>query len=881
MTSSDTGGAAAPTPATQFSAFYPPNLPVNNKALETWGEVLTNALSARSEFFRKFTDPRRNLNDECGYPDGWVTAERLNDLYEREALAARVVEIEPDETWQVQPLVYETDDPEHVTEFEKAWDELGQQLRGEDCFFKEEEGSPVWEYLYRLDRLCGIGTYGVLLLGLDDGLPLDQPVQGVYEGGSLPMDAPAGREQEIGKQYPNTSPADLFRQQAAGQGQTTYGPPNSAASPYPKEFAVGGKARPNGQPQGPGGAGGNDDQVPEDSPYGKDDPRLRRKAPTTNAYRHLQSLEAYPQYTLTVNKAETRGRKLLYLRVFPEHLCQITQFESNPASPRFGQPVMYLLTFNDPREQQMGGVGLTTATLNVHWTRVLHVADNLSSSEVFGVPRMRPVLRRLLDLEKLYGGSAEMYWRGAFPGISFETHPQLGGDVSLDAGTLRSEFEKYSNGLQRALYLMGMTAKTLAPTVVDPTSQINVQVEAICIKKGIPVRIFKGSERGELASDQDKGTWASRIRGRQKNWVTPRVIIPFVDRMITFGILPKPNYVPPVDPVTGQPLPPGTDPAGPMANPEGLNPEDASAIDRLLGGTPDELQPDEGATPPPGRPGEATDQPPGRRKAPSLNRRITANAPPPRPGGRPPARPQPGQAPSSPEGDQGEEDGNDQGRDPMVQFDKTRGAGGPAGSNGPKGRQFGKGPSFGKGTPTDPSNPYGPAGAGPIKVKSKMGYCVEWPDPDTQSDLEQAQVALARVQAMSAYTSGGLNALIPETAFMTTIMGFDEEEAKAWTEQAAQAAQEQEMVDMQKQADMVAQGLAPDMSDPETLQAMHHPAAPPNGGPPGFGGPPGGKKPPFAKGGGPPKPSVPGMVGGGTGAGTGRLPRPPKPAFGG
>ncbi len=223
-------------------------------------------------------------------------------------------------------------------------------------------------------------------------------------------------------------------------------------------------------------------------------------------------------------------------------MAQITQFETNVNSPRFGHPTMYLLTFNDPREQH-SGTGITTASVNVHWTRVIHVADishQASTSEVFAVPRQRPVLNRLLDLRKLYGGSAEMYWRGAFPGFSLETHPQLGGDVNVDQASLRDMMENWANGLQRYLALMGMSAKSLAPQVVDPTQQIMVQIEAICIKLGVPKRVFMGSERGELASSQDDAAWNDRLRERQNSYITPRMIVPFVDRLIALGVLPEP-----------------------------------------------------------------------------------------------------------------------------------------------------------------------------------------------------------------------------------------------------------------------------------------------------------------------------------------------------
>jgi hypothetical protein len=429
--------------------------------VETFGEIVANVMGSRQEFFRKLLDPKRDYASECGHVSGYIDPHSYQELYDFEALANRVVEVLPRESWQVQPSVYEIEGPRR-TMFEDAWDAIGRGLRG-GGWHQEEEGSAVWEYMLRADILSGIGSYGIILLGLNDGRPLHEPVRGWGERNSLPS----------------------TREQIGEDG--------------------------NGRPK-----------------FQWNRPNLNRR---------------HPIWKLIRNQAEFREQpslKLRYMRCFPESLAQVVQFESNPSSPRFGHPIMYMVTFNDPYEQH-GGIGVPLATRNVHWTRVIHVADNLGSSEVFGIPRMRAVMRRLQDLVKLYGGSAEMFWRGAFPGLSVETHPQLGGQVKMDVPKIRGMLEDYQATLQRFLILSGMSAKTLAPQITDPTAQINVQVEAICIKLGIPIRIFKGSERGELASSQDDAAWNDRLKGRQKTYITPRIIAPFVDRLIALGVLPKPN----------------------------------------------------------------------------------------------------------------------------------------------------------------------------------------------------------------------------------------------------------------------------------------------------------------------------------------------------
>lgn len=391
--------------------------------IDEFGDLVNNVLMARKELFSKFIDPRRSINDECGYPETTsISPQDFRDMYDREAVAARVVEVLPKESWQAKPTIIEDEESDERTPFEEAWDKVGRGLLSpiNESYFKDDQLNPIWEYLVRGDILSGIGHFGVLLLGLDDGLELQEPA----------------------------------------------------------EFTPGTEVT----------------------------------------------------------------RKLTFIRAFDESLVDITAYDQDVNSPRFGQPVKYNIRLSDPRQSSTStSAAQPSSTKTVHWTRVIHLADNLGSSEVLGVPRQRPVFNRLLDLRKLYGGSGEMYWRGAFPGLSIETHPQLGGEVRVDRDKMKDTMEQYMNGLQRYLQLTGMSAKSLAPQVSDPTKQIEVMIVAIGLQVGIPKRVFMGSERGELASGQDDRTWNDRLRQRQMDYLTPKVIIPFIDRLINLGVLPTPQ----------------------------------------------------------------------------------------------------------------------------------------------------------------------------------------------------------------------------------------------------------------------------------------------------------------------------------------------------
>lgn len=427
-------------------------------------DIVFNATTQRRDFFQRLMDPRRDLEKECGYPQaGELDAWYYHRLYRAEPVANRVVNFWPDECWLSVPEVYEVEDGDRETPFEASWADVERSLR-QGSHYAGKVGSPVWEACERADRLSGVGHHGVLLLGLNDGLPPSEPVRGFVEQHSAQR--VRGRKDDAGNALPET----MVGNWQDAQGNTL----------------------------------------------------------------------VYNQTTDPAQAGQWRDRKLLFLRVFPEHLAQVTAWEQNPTSPRYGQPTQYSVTLNDPDEGS-AGYGPGTSTLTVHWTRAIHViVDGKESSEVAAVPRQEPVLRRLLDLQKLYGGSAEMYWQGAFPGFTMETNPQLGGDVTVDREAAKNAFENYVNGLQRFLIGEGVTFKTLSPTVVDPTPQIQGQLEAICIQLDIPKRIFMGSERGELSSGQDARRHAGRVSKRQNRRLTPNLIVPLIDRLIRFGVLAEP-----------------------------------------------------------------------------------------------------------------------------------------------------------------------------------------------------------------------------------------------------------------------------------------------------------------------------------------------------
>lgn len=363
----------------------------------------------RQQWIYSILDPRRDIDKECGYPRD-IIPRQYRFMYDREGVASRVVDIYPDECWAVDPEIYESEGATK-TPFEQDWEDL--------CM--DGENNPL-HYLHRLDVLSGIGRFGVLLIGTDDGLDMAQPLPGLN---------------------------------------------------------------------------------PDGSPNGK-----------------------------------SSGYNVLYLRAYDESMAFILDYERDISNPRYGRPTFYHLLMANiiPNMMPTEPANVTIVSKIVHWTRVLHAADGRETSEVFGVPRMRKVFNRLCDVRKILGGSGEMFWKGGFPGYSFELSPELTlAGVQVDRDKLERQLERYANGMQRYLAIVGLQAKSLAPQVANPDPTLTAHLNSIAISIGCPLRIFTGSEQAQLASGQDVRTWNRRLTRRQRRYLSPLMVRPFVDRMIAIG----------------------------------------------------------------------------------------------------------------------------------------------------------------------------------------------------------------------------------------------------------------------------------------------------------------------------------------------------------
>lgn len=329
----------------------------------------------------------RDLYQTMGYPR-YLTATDYVDSYLRQDIAAAIVDAYPDGTWREPPKI-------------TANDTLADEWRAIDDRMK------LWRTLHRLDRLAGLGHYSVLLMGLDGGQPMEQPVKG-------------------------------------------------------------------------------------------------------------------------------QGFNLLYVQPHSERTAQVVAWDDDPTSARYGKPLKYRITTG----VNWTGTGAGQKSLTVHHSRVIHVAERALEDESIGTPRLERVWNRLMDLDKLLGSSAEIYWQNSAMIMQLKADLEVQWDPE-EADALTTQIDEMQNGLRRWLRTRGIEANNIAPGLQgsDASNTIDKLIDIIAGAVRIPQRILMGNEAGELASSQDENNWAGRIQERREQFASPTIAEPFIRQLQKYGIL--------------------------------------------------------------------------------------------------------------------------------------------------------------------------------------------------------------------------------------------------------------------------------------------------------------------------------------------------------
>ena len=234
---------------------------------------------------------------------------------------------------------------------------------------------------------------------------------------------------------------------------------------------------------------------------------------------------------------QKRDMEISWIKILHNGQFEVEKRDEDESSPTYGDVLLYR-TKDFTSTIDLNFSSQIASGKSIHASRCVHFKE--SSGLSYGTSRIQKCYNQLLDITKLSGASAEVYWLGAFSGLSIETDPT----AALDDDAYDRMMEKtsmYFDGLARALVFEGATSKLLYPAIVSPKDHFDLQITMISIATGIPRRFLTGAEAAKLASQQDTLNWMERVTNRREMFIGPKVVAPVIQRCIDAGVIPGPS----------------------------------------------------------------------------------------------------------------------------------------------------------------------------------------------------------------------------------------------------------------------------------------------------------------------------------------------------
>lgn len=207
----------------------------------------------------------------------------------------------------------------------------------------------------------------------------------------------------------------------------------------------------------------------------------------------------------------------VFFSAFSEDGVVITEYNKDILSPRFGKPEIYSL---QKRSDQRTGdkIAQVTKPIQVHWSRIIHLAEGSLDDGIVGMSALSPILNRIKDLDKSIGGAAEAYFRNARGKLAFKVGKDFSGFKNdADKAAFDTAAAAFTNNWQDQINLVGMDITNIETPHADPKNTVLVALQAIAAQTGMSIRQLTGEGAGQFAGNEDKATWDQLVADRQNH----------------------------------------------------------------------------------------------------------------------------------------------------------------------------------------------------------------------------------------------------------------------------------------------------------------------------------------------------------------------------
>ncbi|MDE9544782.1 anti-CBASS protein Acb1 family protein [Xenorhabdus bovienii] len=217
-------------------------------------------------------------------------------------------------------------------------------------------------------------------------------------------------------------------------------------------------------------------------------------------------------------------------------------------SDTYGQPKMFNFDERPVGQVEMQG---PAKQLLIHPSRVITLCEGAESGDIFsGTPLLRAGYNKLLDIEKVSGGSSEGFLKNASRqiGVEFEKETDMSSitTAAIQAGykdlgaALEDKISKLNRGTDSAAVMQAGRLNVLSVAPGDPTPTWEVTAREFCASVQVPFTVLFGTQTGKLAGDKDDATWKVRLNGRRWGFLT-QYVTQLITRLWEIGIIEPPS----------------------------------------------------------------------------------------------------------------------------------------------------------------------------------------------------------------------------------------------------------------------------------------------------------------------------------------------------
>lgn len=249
-----------------------------------------------------------------------------------------------------------------------------------------------------------------------------------------------------------------------------------------------------------------------------------------------------PVNTTTVRSLQEKA----LVRLIPvwEAQLDVSQWNNDPDSDTFGMPKMYQFT-EMPVGSESGRPG---RIIDVHPDRVFILAEGADDDGMDGESMLEAGFNKLLDIEKISGGSAEGFLKNASRQLNFNFSAKtnfsqlaraLGVSESELSDAMDEQTRRLNNNTDSAVMMQEGDASVLSVAAADPEPTWRTALNEFCATIPIPVKILIGMQTGERASTEDMKDWAKTGNARRAGFLAD-VVEGIVRWFIRLEIIPAP-----------------------------------------------------------------------------------------------------------------------------------------------------------------------------------------------------------------------------------------------------------------------------------------------------------------------------------------------------